>query len=199
MGMLEQVHPIELKGSWKMGWALDAHTTSSVYLGDDAQGHPHFDTSRSTVGEILFVLKYRNTPQVAPAIAAAMEELIRRWKPPVDLLVSVPPSETGRSYEPVFLIVADLARLLHVPFSNDAVTKATTNQPLKAIPDNAARGQELKQSLTVDKEQVADRDILLIDDIYRSGTTLNAVTRLLIEGGAKSVRVLTATKTRSNR
>jgi predicted amidophosphoribosyltransferase len=43
------------------------------------------------------------------------------------------------------------------------------------------------------------RRILLVDDLVRSGATLNAVTRLLkTEGGAAAVFVLALTRTRSN-
>ena len=44
-----------------------------------------------------------------------------------------------------------------------------------------------------------NRHILLFDDLFRSGSTLNAITDLLMgDGQPASVRVLTITKTRSN-
>jgi predicted amidophosphoribosyltransferase len=39
------------------------------------------------------------------------------------------------------------------------------------------------------------RDIILIDDIYQTGFTMNEVGRVLLEAGASSVLGLTATKT----
>ncbi|WP_337738617.1 ComF family protein [Agrobacterium vitis] len=50
-----------------------------------------------------------------------------------------------------------------------------------------------------DPQHTAGKNILLFDDVFRSGTTLNEITKVLLEQGqASSVRVLTITKTRSN-
>ncbi|MDL1958237.1 MAG: hypothetical protein LWX01_00875 [Deltaproteobacteria bacterium] len=49
-------------------------------------------------------------------------------------------------------------------------------------------------------QEVAGRNVLLIDDLYRSGATLNAVTVALKDKGkAKEVYVLTLTMTRRKR
>ena len=44
------------------------------------------------------------------------------------------------------------------------------------------------------------KKVLLFDDLYRSGSTLNEITNTLYEeGGVSDVYVLTITKTRSNK
>ena len=44
------------------------------------------------------------------------------------------------------------------------------------------------------------KDVLLFDDLYRSGTTLKEITHMLYEQGkVKSVYIVTMTKTRVNR
>ncbi|WP_245427749.1 phosphoribosyltransferase family protein [Roseiarcus fermentans] len=51
----------------------------------------------------------------------------------------------------------------------------------------------------VDTAQTRGRKILLFDDLFRSGTTMNAITDVLLDAGkAEVVRALTITKTRSN-
>jgi predicted amidophosphoribosyltransferase len=42
------------------------------------------------------------------------------------------------------------------------------------------------------------KGVLLVDDLYRSGATANAVTLALLSGGAARVYFLAATRTRSN-
>lgn len=45
----------------------------------------------------------------------------------------------------------------------------------------------------------ARKRVLLFDDLYRSGSTLNAITDVLLQAGqATSVSVLTLTRTRSH-
>jgi hypothetical protein len=55
-----EIHPRILRGPWDGGFALDWHTLSSTYIGDNPFGHPMFDTKRPPVGQLLFQLKYRN-------------------------------------------------------------------------------------------------------------------------------------------
>ena len=64
--------------------------------------------------------------------------------------------------------------------------------------DPEKRRELLEGLYTVDALQTQDKSVLLFDDLYRSGATLNAITELLMtEGRAKAVRVLTITRTRS--
>lgn len=78
----------------------------------------------------------------------------------------------------------------------------TTTRPtgqLKNITDPDDRREHVKGLYAVDTAQTRDRKILLFDDLLRSGTTLNAITDLLLGAGAvQVVRALTITKTRSN-
>ena len=39
--------------------------------------------------------------------------------------------------------------------------------------------------------QVEGKDLLLVDDIYTTGTTIRHATQVLMEGGAKSVKAFT--------
>lgn len=52
------IKPIVIKGPWNSGWALDLHTLSSAFVGDDAFGHPQFENKRSEIGELLYQFKY---------------------------------------------------------------------------------------------------------------------------------------------
>jgi hypothetical protein len=48
--------PRRINGAWREGFALDLHTLSSEYVGDDEFGHPRFDTIRTEIGELLYQL-----------------------------------------------------------------------------------------------------------------------------------------------
>jgi len=50
--------PRQIVGKWRSGYALDLHTLSSIFIGDDEFGHPRFETRRSEMGELLYRLKY---------------------------------------------------------------------------------------------------------------------------------------------
>jgi predicted amidophosphoribosyltransferase len=88
------IRPMKIPGRWRDGYALDYHTLSSTYLGEDEFGHPQFDTKRSEVGELLYQLKYRSDASVVAAIVETVASFIATWQPGVDLLVPVPPSRS---------------------------------------------------------------------------------------------------------
>ena len=70
---------------------------------------------------------------------------------------------------------------------------------LKGITD-AKRRQELLDGLyEVDPIHTGGGNILLFDDLFRSGATMNAITDVLMrQGKAANVRAFTITRTRSN-
>ena len=79
------------------------------------------------------------------------------------------------------------------------MTKTRDLPELKNVYEYNARIQLLEGAHTVDRTQVQGRKILLFDDLYRSGATMNAITAALYdEGEAANVFALTITRTRSN-
>ena len=75
----------------------------------------------------------------------------------------------------------------------------TRNVPqLKNISDLDERAKLLEGLHAVDKSVTRDKSVLLFDDLYRSGATMNAITTELYETGeATDVFALTITRTRS--
>ena len=70
---------------------------------------------------------------------------------------------------------------------------------LKNVLDSDERTKLLEDVHAVAANLSRGKHILLFDDLFRSGATLNAITSELYERGeAASVYVLTLTKTRSN-
>ena len=71
---------------------------------------------------------------------------------------------------------------------------------LKGVMEPEKRKELLEGLYTVERRHTQRRSVLLFDDLYRSGATMNAITELLMtEGRAEAVRVLAITRTRSRR
>ena len=70
---------------------------------------------------------------------------------------------------------------------------------LKSVYDLDERFKLLDGLHEVDTSATQEKKILLFDDLYRSGATMNAITTVLYEQGkAAAVFALTITRTRSN-
>ncbi len=192
-------NPAKVEGAWRLGWALDAHTTSSEFIGYDANGHPQFDTTRSPLGELLYQLKYRGQ-QTASQVAQVMAEFFAD-KPVVlsriDLIVPVPPS-TVRDVQPVVQVAQELGKKLNRPVVPDVIRKTRETPGLKGVQDPEERRELLDGAFEVDPAQVNGKGVLLVDDLYRSGATANAVTVALLRAGSSRVYFLAATRTRRN-
>lgn len=191
---------MRINGDWAGGYVLDYHTVQSTYLGDDEEtGRPMFDTERTELGESMYRLKYQNDSSVLPNIVGALEALWKRWKPTVDLLVPVPASKP-RSRQPVLAVARSLGKRVGVPVVAGCVTRSHDVPEMKGVDDFEERLLLLADAHEVDRKAVEGQKVLLLDDLYRSGATMNAVTRALYDQGcAAKVYALAVTRTRSKR
>jgi predicted amidophosphoribosyltransferase len=191
------IHPQKIEGRWQSGIALDFHTTSSTPIGPNEAGHMQFDTLRPEIAELLYQLKYRSNQQAAQGITGAAASFLLPHRAKFDLLIPVPPS-TPRAVQPVLILAHGIGAAISLPVIDCITTLRPTTQ-LKGVTDPDKRKELVKDLYSVASAVTRAKNILLFDDLFRSGTTMNAITEVLLnQGQAKSVRVLTITKTRSN-
>lgn len=197
MEMLVEVHPRKLAGPWTMGYALDFQTSSSTFIGYNAFGHPEFDTRRPPVGELLYQLKNRGDATAIEPLAQAAAAFIKEWS--IDSIVPIPPSNTARKRQPVIEVAGEISKRKGVPLCEGCIKKVKNTGQLKDVFDRAKRDEILAGAFAVDRRQAQGQRLLVFDDLYRSGATAAAVTRLLLsDGGAAEVYLLTLTQTRKN-
>jgi predicted amidophosphoribosyltransferase len=192
------IKPSRIPGRWREGFALDYHTVGSTYLGDDEFGHPIFDTQRTELGELLYRLKYRSDNSVVDEIVLIVVTFITSWNPGIDIIVPVPPTRSGRSLQPVLTLAEALSKKLSIPNIINAVATAKDIPELKNVYDYDERFRLLKGVHVIRSSIVEGKRILLFDDLYRSGATMNTITAALYDHGlAADVFALAVTRTRS--
>ncbi|MBC6445224.1 MAG: ComF family protein [Alphaproteobacteria bacterium GM202ARS2] len=190
---------IQVEGNWKKGFAFDVHTLSSTYLGPDDNGHDQWDNTRSEMGELVYQLKYRRDQSALQKIIELLDGKMKGIAK-FDYIVPIPPTDTSRQFQPVTEIALALGKAYDVDVLVDLLRKNSGGRQIKNVSDIEERQQLLREALSIKSEhQIAGCDILLVDDLYRSGATLNVATDLLYRAEAGKVCVLTMTKTRSNR
>jgi competence protein ComFC len=194
------IHPFEIAGPWKAGYVLDWHTTESVYLGDDEHGHPQFDTKRSDLGEFLYRFKYRKDKEAFPPLVHVAAQFLKGRSLKVDIIVPVPPSQANRAFQPVIVIAQGIGKLLGVPVAISAVSKVKPTPEIKNIDDYQERLSLLADAFNADQTALAGKKVLLVDDLYRSGATMAAITQVIYtHGRADAVYALALTRTRVKR
>jgi predicted amidophosphoribosyltransferase len=123
-------------------------------------------------------------------------DFLKKWSLDIQLIVPVPPSNEGRKHQPVSLIAEGLAQKLGVELCNDCIQKSKPTGQLKDIHVYAERVKVLRGAFSVRRAGVQGRRVLLVDDLFRSGATLSALTEALYNCRVSDVFVLTITKTR---
>jgi competence protein ComFC len=187
-----------LNGNWAQGFAYDLHTLRSEYLGQNEHGHNAFNTTRTEMGELVYKLKYCDDISVIGKIV----NLINKSEEfsDINIIIPIPPSNKSRQIQPVQAIANALGESNNISVSVDILHKKNGCKEIKSISAPLERQASLKESMSINRNQnIKGKVVLLIDDLYCSGTTLSYATELLIKAGAKKVNVLTMTKTRSKR
>lgn len=174
-----QVQIRQIAGNWDAGYALHKHTLTSFYIGDDANGHAQFDTTRSEPGEALFQLKYRAGWAQVPPIAAALHAHIFPLFKKVELIIPMPAS-TARSKQPVDEIAKELGRLADVPVFDSIVVKSPALQgapQLKNLKSKAEKIAALEGRFTINRAITNEGcwNALMLDDLFDTGATMEAV------------------------
>lgn len=182
---------------WRAGWALDLHTVSSIPQPDGS-----FDTQRTEIGELLYQLKYKYDKSKIEPIAEVAANFLKSRKvfPYLAAIIPVPPSELNRPFQPVQELAIRVGEKVILPVELDYLIKDKETQPIKRFEDEQSRKKQLKGAFKVMDNRFAGKYLLLFDDLFRSGETLNEITDVLLEEGKVSrVFVLTITKTRTKR
>lgn len=191
------IHPMQICGRWRDGYVLDRHVVSSTLIGYNEFGHPMFDTKRTEIGQLLYRLKNRSDPSGVDQIIDTAVDFVRSWNPRIDVIVPVPPSQR-RKRQPVFVLASGLGERLSVPVIQNCVTRVKKLPQLKNINDFAERKRLLEEAHSVDPALVSKKNVLLFDDLYQSGATMNAVASALYDSGdASDVFALAITRTQN--
>jgi predicted amidophosphoribosyltransferase len=192
-----KINPRKLRGPWTDGFALDVHTTGSTFLGYNAYGHPEFDTARSPLGDLVYRLKNRGDRSAIEPIVETVVAFLKTWQLKVDAIVPVPPSNTARKSQPVMELATVISERTGIPLCAACVSKVKSTAQLKDIFERPKRDEILADAFAVDRGQTKGKRLLVFDDLYRSGATAGAISKLLAgEGAASSVYLLTLTQTR---
>jgi competence protein ComFC len=196
-----QINIQKIFGNWTEGFALDFHTISSFPAGTNEYGRIIFDTTRPEIAEHLYQLKYRSDISHVNIIAQEVANFLStksNWE--LHKLIPIPPSDIARSFQPVYELAKEVGKLRNLEVDFSVLKKLKPTGELKSVEDIEQRKEILKGAFDVASGRLSNQNILLFDDLYRSGETLNAASDILKnKGKAANIYILTITKTRSKR
>jgi ComF family protein len=146
--------------------------------------------------EAIHRWKYEGKTYLTPFFADWMAEgLNRHWEPgSLDLLIPVPLHTRRlreRGFNQALLLVRELSRRTGIPYRKTILQKKKPTIPQVNL-SGVERGRALRGTFhVIGKEELSGLSVLLIDDVYTTGATVNECSKVLLRGGAKRVDVLT--------
>jgi competence protein ComFC len=150
------------------------------------------------------IIELKRAPHVPKRLAQLMFETSQRL--PLDrftLIVPVPlhpQREKQRGFNQATLLAHELSRLARRPVVEDCLIRVAQTERHRAGMDQRARRESVEDAFAVlSPRTIADEHILLIDDVFTTGSTVSACARALLDAGANEVLVLTIARPSDSR
>lgn len=135
-------------------------------------------------------LKYRNLRALAAPLAELLRDYLIANPMPVEVLVPVPLHQKRlreRGYNQSYLLARELGRLTNLPVVDDCLIRQRHTPPQARTATVEERKSNIADAFACRDHRLRDKQVLLIDDVATSGTTLDACASALKASGAASV------------
>ncbi|MDO4345707.1 MAG: ComF family protein [Eubacteriales bacterium] len=146
------------------------------------------------VKEAVHAIKYKNKREYLEVFAGEIEEklgpVIRRWNPEVILPIPMYSSaRRRRGYNQAEILAKELGKRLGLPVDTKLLKKKRKTLQQKEL-DYRSRRSNLKGAFSVEYPS-AYRRVLLADDVYTTGSTMDEAARTLKEAGVEEIYFVT--------
>lgn len=149
--------------------------------------HVSYSVYEHELKETIILFKYGEIRSLTGFLADCCHQtLLFRMNEVFDFIIPVP-SDTSRKreFKPVPEIAANLARRSHIPVMADNLVK-NRSTPAQVTLSGEKRRKNLAGAFTLkNPARVKGKRILLLDDVYTTGTTIKTCTGNLVKAGAE--------------
>lgn len=143
----------------------------------------------------LYRFKYNNKQEYAKIYANEIMmhhgRQMKGWN--VDAIIPIPLHKSklrSRGFNQAEILAKELSKLLVIPCYNNYVMRSKKTLPQKSLNDKQ-RKNNLKNAFKIGVNDVKLNKVILIDDIYTTGITVDSVTEVLNYAGVNEVYVIT--------
>ena len=143
----------------------------------------------------IYRFKYEDRREYAEyfgkQIARYLGPEIRAWKP--DVLIPVPLHErklSERGFNQAELLAVSMGKALNIPVLPRAIMRVSDTLPQKYL-DPAERHKNLQNAFKIGISSVKSKKAVLVDDVYTTGSTIDACAEVLLRSEAADVYFIT--------
>lgn len=145
------------------------------------------DALRASMHRYKYGARREYTPFYAGLIREHCGEIIRQWG--IDVIIPVPmyhKKELARGYNQAALLADALGESLNIPVDSKILIRSRNTRPMKELSDTE-RLKNIQSAFKIRQSMIKYKRILLVDDIYTTGSTMDACAKCLKQSGAARV------------
>lgn len=166
-------------------YCTDCRSKKHLYT----QGRALYDYR--SVATSLYRFKYAGRQEYgiyyAREMADYLREAIKRWD--AEVLVPVPihyMRKHNRGYNQAEVLAKELGKLLEMPVDARLIKRVKKTVPQKLL-DDKERQNNLKKAFKIGRNDVKWKSVIIVDDIYTTGSTIDACASVLLEIGIQKI------------
>lgn len=156
--------------------------------------HYYFFKYENLIRQQILDLKFHEKPYVYKTIMYFLKENKKDLKnlEKYDIIIVVPVSisrKKERGYNQSTILAKEISRIIERPFIENVLYKIKNTVPQSTL-NKEQREQNAKGVYKVNNiQKIYNKKILIFDDIYTTGSTLNECAKVLIEQGIKKEQI----------
>lgn len=163
--------------------------------------HNYFFKYDKSIRNLILGIKFKERPYYYKTISTFLKKKQKSFEKlkKYDIIIVVPVSrqrKKERGYNQCDKIAKEISSLINVPIQKNILKKIKNIVPQSTL-NKQQREENIKGVYKVQNiEKIQNKKILLIDDIYTTGNTINECAKVLIDKGLdkKNIGVLTIAK-----
>ena len=169
------------------------------YKNKNFKNHIYIFKYKGIIRKLLLEYKFSEKPYLYRSLIFFLEKYQKKILQAdfYDIIIPVPISKKRikkRGYNQSKLITKELANILNIKYEANILIK-TKNNIQQSFLNKQQRKQNVKGVYKIkNKHKILNKNILLVDDIYTTGATLNECAKVLKESGAQKIDVFTIAK-----
>lgn len=196
---LETLRPIAQPRCFQCGKSI--RNTQQEYCGDCRKAahiydqgigiYVYDDTMRRSIENFKFHGRREYGDFYIRAMAEYGRPYMRRWKP--EGIVPIPMTvrkQRLRGFNQSEYLAEGLGKIYGIPVFCDAVMRVEEGKAQKELTAKERR-RNLKRAFRIGENFTPCKSLLLVDDVYTTGSTIDAVAEILKENGAEKIYFLT--------
>ncbi|MCA9470739.1 MAG: ComF family protein [Nitrospirales bacterium] len=147
----------------------------------------------SSLKKAIGLLKYRGKVSLAKPMAHLLATGLPSL-PTIDLVMAVPLHSARlreREYNQSLLLAYNLSKIIQLPLDHTTLIRTRQSTP-QTLLSRKERLKNLRRTFAVKTSRdITGKSILLVDDVYTTGTTVNECAKALRKAGSGDVYVVT--------